>query len=74
MRHASLLTSIDSATPAISRAASTRQSPFAWLLDALRHSRRLQAQRFLGEHRHLIARSETADLTRNIAGETNVGH
>jgi hypothetical protein len=74
MRHASLWTSIESSTPDISRTPSTTKSLFAWLLEALHHSRRLQAQRALGQYRHLIVRPETAGVRRNTAGENNVGH
>jgi hypothetical protein len=74
MRHASFSTSIASSPPVISEAKPTRKSLFATLLDALHHSRRLQAQRVLAQHRHLIARYEPVDMTPKSGGEADVGH
>jgi hypothetical protein len=74
MRLASISTSIDSTTSVISRKTPTRKSLFSRLLDALHHSRRLQAQRVLGQYRHLIARYEPSDKASNTGGETDVGH
>lgn len=73
MRHASFPATIDSATPAISRKASTRKSLLLRLLAALHHSRRLQARRVLAQYRHLIARPETADAKSNIADDAHAG-
>jgi hypothetical protein len=74
MRLASISTSIDSSTSAISRKTPTRKSLFTRLLEALHHSRRLQAQRVLGQYRHLIARHQPADMASNTGGETDVVH
>ena len=74
MRHASFSTSIASSPPAISEDRSTGKSLFARLLEALHHSRRLQAARVLAQHRHLIARYEPTDMTSRAGGETDVGH
>jgi hypothetical protein len=73
MRHASFQATIDSATPAIPRKASTRKSLLLRLLAALHHSRRLQARRVLAQYRHLIARPETVDAKSNVAGDTHTG-
>jgi hypothetical protein len=74
MRHASFFsTNIGSSTPASSQTRPTRKSLFASLLEALHHSRRLQAQRVLAQHRHLIARYEPADVKTNAGGEKDVG-
>jgi hypothetical protein len=43
------------AAPAVSPHRARRRSIFASFLDALRHSRRVQARRFLHQHRHLIS-------------------
>jgi len=40
---------------AVSTHRARRRSIFASFLDALRHSRRVQARRFLHQHRHLIS-------------------
>jgi hypothetical protein len=37
---------------------------FTWILESLHHSRRVQAQRFLRTHRHLIAGSGDSGLSR----------
>jgi hypothetical protein len=46
------------AAPAVFTHRARRRSIFASLLDALRHSRRIQARRFLHQHRHLISSYE----------------
>ena len=74
MKLASISTTTDSSISAISRNLPTRKSLFARLLEALHHSRRLQAQRVLGQYRHLIARHQPADTASNAGGETDVGH
>jgi hypothetical protein len=74
MRHASFSTSIASSTPAIFQNEPTRKSLFASLLEALHHSRRLQAQRVLEQYRDLIARYEPADAKGKIGGDEHVGH
>jgi hypothetical protein len=74
MRHASFSTSIGASTPAISRKKPTRKSLFVSLLEALHHSRRLQAQRVLGQYRDLIARYQPADDKGKIGGDEYVGH
>jgi hypothetical protein len=43
-------------------------------LEALHRSRRMQAQRVLGQYRHLIARHQPADATSNDGGGNDVGH
>jgi hypothetical protein len=45
---------IESARPAISTGPSRRKSIFAFMLDALHHSRRIQSRRMLRQYRHLI--------------------
>jgi hypothetical protein len=72
MRHASISTSIASSTSAASQDKPTRKSLFALLLEALHHSRRLQAQRVLAQHRHLIARYRPVNTAPNAGGETDV--
>ncbi len=74
MRHASFSTSIVSSTSTISPTKPARKSLFAFLIEALHHSRRLQAQRLLGQYRHLIARHEPADAKVKVGGEEDVGH
>jgi hypothetical protein len=74
MRHASFSTSIVSSPPAISEAKPARKSLFVLVLDALHRSRRLQAERVLAQHRHLIARYEPISSTSRAGGETDVGH
>jgi hypothetical protein len=74
MRPALFSATIDSSTSAISRNLPTRKSLYARLLEALHHSRRLQAQRFLAQYRHLIARYQPSDTTSKAGGETDVGH
>jgi hypothetical protein len=74
MSLASISTSIDSSTSVISRKTPTRKSLFTRLLDALHHSRHLQAQRVLGQYRHLIARHQPSDAASSGGGETDVGH
>ncbi len=60
MRHASFSTSIDLSTPDISLNAPTRKSLFAILIEALHHSRRLQARRIIRQYRRLIASSRAS--------------
>jgi hypothetical protein len=72
MRHASFATSIASSTPAISQNQPTRKSLFASLIEALHHSRRLQAQRVIGQYRDLIARYEPADATSTTQEEAKL--
>jgi hypothetical protein len=74
MRHASFSTSFVSSTPASSRQISTANNPFALLLDALHRSRRLQAERILGQYRHLIAKYQPVAPTSNAEGDEHVGH
>jgi hypothetical protein len=71
---ASISTNIASSTSAVSRNIPARKSLFVRLLDALHHSRHLQAQRVLGQYRHLIASNQRADTASNCGGETDVGH
>jgi hypothetical protein len=66
MRHALFSTSIDSSTPAISQKTPTEGACSQWLLEVLHHSRRLQAQRILGQYRHPIAPPQAADATSNV--------
>lgn len=72
MRHASFTASIDSSTPAISDR--TARGFFAGLLGALHRSRRLQAQRILGQYRHLIAQSDAVVVKSNVGDPQNVDH
>ena len=74
MRHALFPTTIISSTPSISPQIPTAKNPFALLLDALHRSRRLQAERILGQHRHLIARYQPVAPTSNAEGDDHVGH
>jgi hypothetical protein len=78
MRHALFPTTIISSTPSISPQIPTAKNPFALLLDALHRSRRLQAERILRQHRHLIARyvakHQPAAPTSNAEGDDHVGH
>jgi hypothetical protein len=74
MRHALFSTTIISFTSPISRKLQTTNNPFALLLDALHRSRRLQAERILAQHRHLIARYQPVAPTSNAEGDEHVGH
>jgi hypothetical protein len=74
MRLASISTSVASPTSAISRNIPTRRSLFSRLLEALHHSRRLQARRVLAQYRDLIGRYQPSDMTSKARGETDVGH
>lgn len=59
MTHASFpADGIDTAQPAISIRPSRRKGLFAFLLDTLHHSRRIQSRRVLGQYRHLISRDD----------------
>ena len=73
MSLASFSTTIDSSRSAVSRNLPTRKSLLAPLLEALHHSRHLQARWVLGQYRHLIARHQSADTSSNVGGETDVG-
>jgi hypothetical protein len=42
---------------------------FAAIINALHHSRRLQAERIIRQYRHLLARSERGDSKPNIGGQ-----
>jgi hypothetical protein len=42
--------------------ASDKKSFLTWILESLHYSRRLQAQRFIQSHRHLIASSRDCPL------------
>jgi hypothetical protein len=70
MRQASFPTDIDCSTPAISNR--TTRGFFAVLLEALHHSRRLQALRVIGQYRHLIAQPDAVDVTSNVGDQQNV--
>jgi hypothetical protein len=74
MRHALFSTTIISFKSPISRKIPTANNPFALLLDALHRSRRLQAERILGQHRHLIARYQPVAPASNAQGDDHVGH
>jgi hypothetical protein len=50
-----------------------RRGIFAWLIAALHHSRRIQAQRILAQHQHLIARHGARVSNPRIGGDENVG-
>jgi len=69
MRHASFSTGIGSSAPAISNRTTRRKGLFASLLEALHHSRRLQARRIIRQYRHLLASSEPNDSKSNIGGQ-----
>jgi hypothetical protein len=59
MRHASYPnTGIDSSTPTFSVQSPRRKRLFAALLEALHHSRRLQARHVIRQYRHLIPDAE----------------
>jgi hypothetical protein len=69
MRHTSFPSAdIVSSAPAISGQTTKTKSQFALVLEALHHSRRLQAQRVLWQYRHLIH-----DPKSNIGGQQDVG-
>jgi hypothetical protein len=69
MRHALFSTSIDSSTPVISNRTARRKGVFALVLEALHHSRRLQAERIIRQYRHLLASSEPRDSKPNVGGQ-----
>ena len=50
---------------------SKRKGFLAWIAEILHHSRRIQAQRFLWTHRHLIADREDS-YPRSNTGDKNV--
>jgi hypothetical protein len=62
MTHASSYPALATAAHAAAARGQTtrRKSIFAWVLEALHGSRRLQAGRILYQHRHLIARLNEA--------------
>ena len=74
MRHASFSTTIISFKSPFSRKIPTANNPFALLLDALHRSRRLQAEKILGQHRHLIARYQPVAPASHAEGDEHVGH
>ncbi len=49
---------IETAQPAISIRPSRRSGIFAFVLDALHHSRRIQSRRVLQQYRHLISHGD----------------
>ena len=53
------------------REQSKRKSFLEWIAETLHHSRRIQAQRFLWTHRHLMAGGEESH-PRSNAGDKNV--
>jgi hypothetical protein len=59
---------------AISEEKAARKNLLALLLEALHHSRHLQAQRVLRQYRHLIARPNAADASSNAGGEADVDY
>jgi hypothetical protein len=51
---------------------STKNTGFwTWILESLHHSRRLQAQRFLRTHRHLIAGDPGSGLEPSTGDDNN---
>jgi len=46
-----------------------RRKLFAAIIDALHHSRRLQAERIIRQYRHLLASSEPGDSRPNVGGQ-----
>jgi hypothetical protein len=78
MRHALFSTTIISFKSPISRKIPIANNPFALLLDALHRSRRLQAEKILGQHRHLIdryvAKHQPVAPASNAEGDDHVGH
>ncbi len=59
MTHASYSADgIETARPLISIRPSRRRSIFAFVLDALHHSRRIQSRRALRQYRHLISHGD----------------
>jgi hypothetical protein len=74
MRRASFSTGIDCSTRAISHGEPKQEKLLARLLQALHHSRRLQADRVLEQFRHLIASHAPIDTTSEDGGGTDAGH
>jgi hypothetical protein len=72
MKHASF--PVTGATPTSIGAAGEKKSGrtgfLTWIVEALHHSRRIQAQRFLRAHRHLIARD--GSLRTNTGDDAHV--
>jgi hypothetical protein len=78
MRHATYHVTGFSPTSVVASRPSKRRGLFAALFAALHRSRRLQAERVLRQHQHLIARAQKRDQARE-AGELksaieSVGH
>jgi hypothetical protein len=48
------------------REQSKRKGFFAWIAETLRHSRRIQAQRFLRTHRHLYSNPGSNTEDKNV--------
>jgi hypothetical protein len=79
MKHASFPSAeIDSSALAVSGQTKKTKSLFALILEALHHSRRLQAQLVLWQYRHLVASPAEAnsipDPKSSIGGQQDVGH
>jgi hypothetical protein len=69
MRHAQ---SVPVETISVASAFSNHQRRwkiFAAIIDALHHSRRLQAERIIRQYHHLLASSEPGDLKPNVGGQ-----
>jgi hypothetical protein len=66
MKHASIPWARTAPTTFASR---KRIGFFGWVLESLHHSRRLQAQRFLRSHRHLIAGGPDSGLKPNTGDD-----
>jgi alpha-D-ribose 1-methylphosphonate 5-triphosphate synthase subunit PhnG len=64
MRHATYHVTEFSSTPVVAGRPSKRRGLFAALFAALHRSRRLQAERILRQHQHLIARAQERDHAR----------
>jgi hypothetical protein len=69
MRHAQ---SVPAETISVASAFSNHQGRwkiFAAIIDALHHSRRLQAERIIRQYRHLLANSEPGDSKPKAGGQ-----
>jgi len=69
MRHAQ---SVPAETISVASAFSNHQGRwkiFAAIIDALHHSRRLQAERIIRQYRHLLASSEPRDSKPDVGGQ-----
>jgi hypothetical protein len=71
MRPAPFLTSIEASTRTTAHGKPTRKKLHLWLLEALHHARRLQAERIVEQHRYLIARPLPVDPTSDNGGKTD---